>query len=98
MGVRSPTIDDGHMTITRHHRVRFAFAPAAVTALVLVAGACGSSDKPQARRTTPSEAASTTAAAADPNDSPYCVTARKWMVHELNGDGDAFAGDPAAFK
>jgi hypothetical protein len=33
-------------------------------------------------------------------DSPYCVTARTWAVHELNGGGDgAYArGGPAALK
>jgi len=30
--------------------------------------------------------------------SPYCVTARTWAVHELNGDGDDVAGDPTAFE
>jgi hypothetical protein len=33
-------------------------------------------------------------------DSPYCVTARKWAAHELNGDGDVqYAhGGPTALK
>ena len=28
-------------------------------------------------------------------ESPYCVTARTWAVHELGGDGDDKAADPA---
>jgi hypothetical protein len=31
-------------------------------------------------------------------ESPYCVTARTWAVHELDGDGDDKAADPAAFE
>ena len=43
-------------------------------------------------------AVSTSAAAAF--ESPYCVTARKWAVHELNGGGDgAYArGGPSALR
>jgi hypothetical protein len=53
---------------------------------------CGS-DTPKA--TSPS---TPPAAKADPNDSEYCKTARAWMVHELDGDGDSFASDPVAFE
>lgn len=31
-------------------------------------------------------------------ESPYCATARAWAVHELDGDGDDLAADPAAFE
>ncbi len=31
-------------------------------------------------------------------ESPYCATARAWAVHELDGDGDDKAADPAAFE
>ena len=41
-----------------------------------------------------------TAASANGFDSPYCVTARTWAVHELNGGGDGAysSGGPAALR
>jgi hypothetical protein len=56
----------------------------------LAAGCGGSGDKKSA----------SPAAHVEAFDSPYCVTARKWAVHELNGGGDAAAaqGGPAALK
>ena len=58
-----------------------------VASAVLAAG-CGGSEK------------KATASQASPFDSAYCVTARKWAVHELNGGGDgAYArGGPPALK
>jgi hypothetical protein len=63
----------------------------AVGISVLTVG-CGSST-PKA-----TSVSTKTAAKADATDSEFCQTARKWMVHQLNGDGDSFAADPVAFK
>jgi hypothetical protein len=54
--------------------------------LAVLAG-CGGDDKE-------------TSARAGGFDGPYCVTARKWAAHELNGDGDVqyARGGPAALK
>jgi hypothetical protein len=57
--------------------------------LGLIAAGCGSSDD------------DTTALSADQIaafESPYCVTARMWAVHELDGNGDDKASDPVAFE
>jgi hypothetical protein len=58
--------------------------------LAVLAG-CGGSDD---------EATALSAERVEAFDSPYCVTAREWAVHELNGGGDgAYArGGPAALK
>ena len=94
MGGPVDDADDGGMTKTRPFPVRFLVA-AAVSGLALVAVGCGSS-RPKA---TPASSKTKTASpAAEPVDSQFCQTARKWQVHELNGDGDRFADDPVAFK
>jgi hypothetical protein len=59
---------------------------------VLTVG-CGGSSTPKA-----TSASTKPAAGADPVDSEYCQTARKWMVHELNGDGSTFASNPVALR
>jgi hypothetical protein len=61
-----------------------------ILTLAVVAGCGGSNGKK----------AASPAAHVGAFDSPYCVTARTWAVHELNGGGDgAFArGGPAALK
>jgi hypothetical protein len=59
-----------------------------VTAATLVAlTGCGGTDKREA-------------SPVDGFDSAYCVTARKWAVHELSGGGDGAyeRGGPAALK
>lgn len=70
------------------HRPLLVGAVVALTLTLAVLAGCGSSDDKE------------TAAAAADFDSPYCVTARTWAVHELNGGGDgAYArGGPAALK
>jgi hypothetical protein len=69
----------------------------AVFVATLVLAACGSASKEGATGGSTSKAIKPSAAV-DGFDSPYCVTARKWAVHELNGGGDgAYArGGPAA--
>jgi hypothetical protein len=60
---------------------------ATVPVLGVVAAGCGGGDE------------DTTALSAEQTaafDSPYCVTARNWAVHELSGDG--LSADPAAFE
>ena len=85
MGGPVDDADDGGMTKTRPFPVRFLVA-AAVSGLALVAVGCGSSSP----KATPASNKTTTASpAAEPVDSPYCQTARKWQVHELNGAVDA---------
>jgi hypothetical protein len=74
-------------------------AMVAVFAATVVLAACGSASKEGAT----GGSASTTiqpSAAVEGFASPYCVTARKWAVHEMNGGGDgAYArGGPAALK
>src|SRR5439155_17260421 len=85
------------MTTTRQFPARFLVAVTAVTGLALVAVGCGSSSPKATPASSPTTTA-TTATATDPVDSPYCQTVRKWTVHEFNGEGDAFADDPVAFK
>jgi hypothetical protein len=84
------------MTSTRHLSGRFLTATA-LTGLALVAVGCRSST-PKASSAATTATTAATAAAPDPNDSEYCQTARGWMVHEFNGQGDSFVGDPVAFK
>jgi hypothetical protein len=85
------------MTSTHHISARFLTATAALTGLALVTVGCSSSTP---KATSAATTATTVVAqtAPDPNDSAYCQTARKWMVHEFNGEGDAFTDDPVAFK
>lgn len=93
MGTESSAADDGCMTTTHTFPARFAIATTALLGLTLFAGACG--------RSTPKASSQSTTTAAnteDPNDSEFCKTARAWMVHELNGDGDSFADDPVALE
>jgi len=94
MGGPVDDADDGGMTKTRPFPVRFLVA-AAVSGLALVAVGCGSSSP---KATPASNKTKTASPAAEPVDSQFCQTARKWQVHELNGDGDRFADDPVAFK
>jgi hypothetical protein len=104
MSTTSAAADDGRMTPTRQSHARLAVAGAALVALALLTGACDSDGKPNAgaasgaAATSPPTAITTTTSAGDPNASAYCQTARKWMVHELGGEGDSFAADAAAFK
>ena len=64
-------------------------AAAAVAALVLglalVASGCGGGDD---------ESTALSAEQVAAFGSPYCLTARKWAVHELDGGGDDAAADP----
>ncbi len=70
-------------------RLRVVAAGALTLAMAAVSG-CGGSD----------EATSLPAERVQAFESPYCVTARAWAVHELNGGGDgAYAsGGPTAFE
>lgn len=68
-------------------------ATAVAIASLIVAGTfAGCSDQTQDDKET--------ASAVEGFDSPYCVTARKWAAHELNGGGDgAYArGGPTALE
>jgi hypothetical protein len=95
IGASADAADDCGMTTTRTFLVRFLVAVAALVGLALVAVGCGSSTP----KATPASTPTTTAApAADPVDSPYCQTAREWLVHEFDGEGGAFADDPPAFE
>jgi hypothetical protein len=94
MGGPADGADDGGMTKTRPFRLRFLVA-AAVSGLALVAVGCGSSTP---KATPASNPTPTAARPVNPVDSPFCQTARKWQVHEFDGQGDQFADDPVAFK
>jgi hypothetical protein len=59
------------------------------SAVALAVAGCGGGDE---------DATALPADQVEAFQSPYCVTARNWAVHELEGDGDDMAGDPAAFE
>jgi hypothetical protein len=95
MGGALGCADDWRMASTHHISARFLIATAALTGLALTTVGCSSSTpKASSAATT----ATTVAAPKDPNGSAFCQTARRWMVHEFNGEGEAFAADPVAFK
>ncbi len=77
------------MRLQNQHRRLGAVLVVAVSVLCVTAAGCGGDDEDPTALSAEQTAAF---------DSPYCVTARKWAVHELSGDGDDKAGDPAAFE